>query len=269
MATQLNSAGISRSGASGSYSYTPIGSPQHPVTFVNWGDAARFANWLKNGQPTGLQTAGTTEDGSYTLNGATSEAALLAITRNAGATWVIPSESEWYKAAYHQNDGVTNNYWTYPTESNSVPVSEPPAGGANSANFRDGTTGFAVTGSTSYDSNQNYLTDVGAYASSSSPYGTFDQAGNAWEWNEALISDSNFRGIRAGSWFDGAFSLGSFSQGYEHANGEYSTVGFRVALVPEPSTLVLATLGLLGTLFGRRGRRAKRRQTPVVTFPRG
>jgi formylglycine-generating enzyme required for sulfatase activity len=26
--------------------------------------------------------------------------------------------------------------------------------------------------------------DVGAYALSDSPYGTFDQGGNAWEWNE-------------------------------------------------------------------------------------
>jgi formylglycine-generating enzyme required for sulfatase activity len=128
MTTELTSAGISRSGASGSYSYGVIGSPLHPVTFVNWGDAARFANWLQNGQPTGSQTASTTEDGSYTLNGATSEAALLAITRNPGASWVIPTENEWYKAAYHQNNGVMNDYWKYPTSSNTVPTSEPPAG---------------------------------------------------------------------------------------------------------------------------------------------
>jgi len=31
-----------------------------PVNFVSWGDAARFANWLHNGQPTGLQDATTT-----------------------------------------------------------------------------------------------------------------------------------------------------------------------------------------------------------------
>ena len=129
MATELTSAGIARSGVSGSYTYNPIGSPQHPVTFVNWGDAARFANWLGNGQPTGLQTAGTTEDGSYTLNGATSEAALLAIARNSGANWVIPTESEWYKAAFHQNDGTTGNYWDYATGSNTAPISEPPSGG--------------------------------------------------------------------------------------------------------------------------------------------
>ena len=111
-----------------------------------------------------------------------------------------------------------------------------------------------MTGSNTFDSNQNYLTDVGAYSSSASPYGTFDQAGNVWEWNEALISDANFRGICAGSWFDGAFNLGSFSQGYEHSNGEYSNAGFRLAFVPEPSALVLASLAGLSLCGGARRR---------------
>ncbi len=55
MATDDNIAGISRSGASGSYSYSVIGSANHPVTYVSWGDAARFSNWLHNGQPTGAK----------------------------------------------------------------------------------------------------------------------------------------------------------------------------------------------------------------------
>jgi hypothetical protein len=38
--------------------------------------------------------------------------------------------------------------------------------------------GYAVTGSTTNVATQNYLTDVGAYASSPSYYGTFDQGGN-------------------------------------------------------------------------------------------
>ena len=58
------------------------------------------------------------------------------------------------------------------------------------------TTAYAVTGSTSYSSSQNYLTDVGAYTSSPSYYGTFDQGGNVWEWNEALISGC----VSGGAW---------------------------------------------------------------------
>ena len=73
MATNLNIAGVSRSGSSGSYSYSVIGSSANlPITYVSWGDAARFANWLQNGQPTGAEGPGTTETGAYTLNGATS-----------------------------------------------------------------------------------------------------------------------------------------------------------------------------------------------------
>jgi hypothetical protein len=63
-----------------------IGSPNHPITNVNWGDAARFANRLQNGQPTGAQDATTTEAGVYLLNGAVTHAALLAVSRKLGAT---------------------------------------------------------------------------------------------------------------------------------------------------------------------------------------
>ncbi len=101
---------IQRSGSSGSYTYSvPPDWADRPVNWVSWGDAARFANWMYNGQPTGVQDLSTTEDGSYFLDGATTDSELEAITRRPGATWVIPSEDEWYKAAYHKNDGVTGN----------------------------------------------------------------------------------------------------------------------------------------------------------------
>ena len=61
--------------------------PTCPVYNVSWGDAARFCNWLQNGQPTGAEGTGTTETGAYTLNGATIDSALMAITRNAGAKY--------------------------------------------------------------------------------------------------------------------------------------------------------------------------------------
>ena len=51
--------GVGRSGSSGSYSYSVTGSdPQAancPIFSVSWGDAARFCNWLENGQPTFAQ----------------------------------------------------------------------------------------------------------------------------------------------------------------------------------------------------------------------
>lgn len=118
MAADPNIAGISRSGSSVSFTYAVIGDGQRPVTYVSWLDAARFTNWLHNGQPTGLQNASTTEDGAYTLNGF---AATGLETKNVGALYWIPSENEWYKAAYYDPTKGGSDYWLYPTRSDSHP----------------------------------------------------------------------------------------------------------------------------------------------------
>jgi formylglycine-generating enzyme required for sulfatase activity len=91
MALDENVAGIERSGTSGSYTYSVIGSGTRPVTYVSWFDAARFCNWLHHGRPTGAQDASTTESGAYLLNGATSGVGFL---RQWGAKYWIPSEDE-------------------------------------------------------------------------------------------------------------------------------------------------------------------------------
>ena len=75
--------GISQSGGPGSYSYSVMGNGNVPIFDVSWGDAARFCNWLGNGQPTAPEGNGTTETGAYTLNGDTTN--LTTETRNFGA----------------------------------------------------------------------------------------------------------------------------------------------------------------------------------------
>ncbi len=245
MGTDQNIEGISRSGSSGSYTYSVIGTSANlPITYVNWGDAARFSNWLQNGQPTGAEGPGTTETGAYTLNGATSQAALNAFTRNSDATIFIPSESEWYKAAYYNPAGSYNQY---PFSSNTVPTSAPPGSTPDTGNFLSPGGAFAVTGSTSYSSSQSYLTAVGTYTASASPYGVYDMGGNVFQWNEALISGS-YRGLRGGSWLDDSLPLQSSNRGGISPTFEYYLFGFRVASVPEPSTAVLAAFALVSLI---------------------
>jgi hypothetical protein len=167
---------ITRRGSSGSYSYDFSGRPSgaeadwaaRPVNYVCWADAARFANWLHNDQPAGVQDLTTTEDGAYFLNGATSDTELLAVSRESDWKWAITSEDEWYKAAYHKNDGNTGNYFDYPTGSDTAPnndliESDP----GNRATFYDGIwpdlDGYTLGA-------PYYRTEVGAHERSDSPY---------------------------------------------------------------------------------------------------
>jgi formylglycine-generating enzyme required for sulfatase activity len=251
MATDLNSAGISQSCVAGSCNYSVIGSPNHPVTYVSWGDAARFSNWLNNGQPTGAEGPGTTETGAYTLDGAISDAALNAISRNAGATWFIPSENEWYKAAYYDPNKLGGpGYWNYATGTNTTPASTPPGNLPNTANY--GGVGYAVTGA-GYDPHQNYLTDVGAYTASGSPYGTFDQSGLVNQWSEAVLDNAHQgRGLRGGAWNGHLGLLPATFRNREFPTVEDDYVGFRVATIPEPSTAVLAVVACGSMLWLRR-----------------
>ena len=235
---------IERSGSSGSYTYSvAIDWANRPVNYVNWGDTARFVNWLHNGQPTGAQGLGTTEDGAYSLNGATGDSALLAVIRESDATWVIPSEDEWYKAAYHKNDGVTGNYFDYPTSSDNIPshdLIDPDPG--NNGNF-------VYQGDCTSGSNR---TEVGEFENSVSPYGTFDQGGNVWEWNEAVLYGSA-RGLRGGGYKTSSPSLLASGRVYDGSpTVQYFPIGFRVAQVPEPATMMLLALGTLAMVKRKR-----------------
>ena len=233
---------IQRTGSSGSYTYSVAADRENrPVNYVSWGDAARFANWLHNGQPTGAQGLSTTEDGAYYLNGARTDAQLKAVTRETDWKWAITSEDEWFKASYHKNDGATGNYFKYPTSSNSVPsnVLGTPTDPGNNATF--------------YISNYTigspyWMTEVGAHENSDSPYGTFDQGGNVYEWNEALIVSS--RGLRGGGWGWYYNSLAA-SDRYSYGSPTYESfdIGFRVANVPEPGSLILIVSGAIAALI--------------------
>jgi formylglycine-generating enzyme len=251
--------GIQRSGEEGSFVYTVAPDwANRPVNYVSWGDAARFANWLTNGQKKGAQDATTTEDGSYVLSGATSNADLLAVTRKPYAKYVLPTENEWYKAAYYDAGKPGGaGYWTYPTRSDTAPGNALDPSSTNSGNYDDD----RGTGNGSWGVGSPYYTnEVGAYALSPSAYGTFDQGGNVWELNETAISDA-MRGTRGGSFGSDHDSLDAQlrSSGFGYpGEDQIGYVGFRIAEVPEPATLTLLALGGAAMLRRRLGRRGAR-----------
>jgi formylglycine-generating enzyme required for sulfatase activity len=224
--------GITRSGSSGSYTYSPIsGREDMPVNYVSWYDSLRFANWLRNGQPTGAQGSTTTEDGAYTFSGPTSVGA-----RNAGATIFLTSEDEWYKAAYF--DSALGGYFDYPAGTDAWTVCSVPTASANHANCAN------MVGD---------LVDVGSYTGSASPNGTFDQGGNVWEWNEAIaFSDPENRVARGGGFSSNTSSLPASVQASFLPGTEGRRYGFRVAMIPEPSTALLLATGLLAAARRRR-----------------
>ena len=239
--------GITRSGSSGHYKYTvKSGRASEPVVFVSFYDGLRFANWLHNGQPTGAQGSGTTESGAYALTpgGITANS----IVRSGGAQFFVPTENEWYKAAYYEP--ALDLYYNTPTGTDLAPESDPPPGGSNSANVWEGT--YAVTGSAILDPGFDYLTDAGAYASAASPFGTFDQAGNVWEWNETI--DGVYRGLRGGGWNDNPTYASASIVVTDDPTREGDDVGLRLATVPEPGQLLLLATGALALAATRRRR---------------
>ena len=237
--------GITRSGSSGNYSYSVDAAfVDRPVNYVSFWDSTRFSNWLHNGQPTGPQNAGTTEDGAYTLTSGGISA--NTITRNTGAQWAVTSEDEWYKAAYYKGGNTNAGYWVYPTGSNTAPGNDLADPTGNNANY--------YTGSGTYPIQSPYFTTVvGEFQNSASPYGTFDQGGNVFEWNEKIITGA-VRQVRGGSFiavFDDALRSNIWWFGYNPAF-ETSNIGFRVSQVPAPGSVAL--LAISGLLAARRRR---------------
>jgi formylglycine-generating enzyme required for sulfatase activity len=197
-----------------------------PVSFVTWFSAARFANWLQNGQVSGTAAM---ETGAYTLNGATSG---NIVARNPGAQVFLPSVNEWYKAAFYTGTGST--YTTWQTNSNSTPTAT--------------VTNVSLVNAANYSSAAVAAMNVGSYINSTSAYGMYDMLGNVAEMtdNTGASTSTSFRAM-GGGW-GGSVAAWNGTSAAVNQLGTFSnqSYGFRVAAVPEPGTIALAGMGIAG-----------------------
>lgn len=227
----------------------PAGSPagtsygNMPVVFVSWFTAARFANWLHNGQQS---DAASMEHGVYTLANQTSGEIP---PRNAGSGQqvALPSRDEWYKAAFYD----TSEYHIWACSSNVPPLNtvtdtlQPCA-----ANF-----GGA-------DTPTNGPINVGSYRNSTSSYGLYDVLGNVTEYTDTggTLADADRVQVFGGSWATPPEDMSLWNSAappvFRISSGATGQIGFRVAVVqavPEPSVATVVAAGL-ASLTGYRFR---------------
>ena len=233
-----------------------------PAANMSWFESAAFVNWLNTSK--GFQAA-------YNLTWSGSAWSMALWTsgnpgynasnqyRNSLAQYFLPSENEFYKAAFGKIDG--SGYFLYPTASNTAPTAV--TSGTNS--------GTAVY-------NQGWVPPGPAsvyQAGGSSSYGTMGQGGNIQEWQESSINGLNNntgdnRMVRGGYWY-GASSdaLDSSTRSSYGPTTDIVNLGFRVAsaslapapaAVPEPGTYAAGAILLLLAVWHHRRRALSKRQ---------
>jgi hypothetical protein len=215
------------------------------VVFATWFSAARFVNWLSNGQSA---SAASMENGTYTLNNQTS-GAIPPRNQGSGVQIALPSRDEWYKAAYYEPGSA--HYLTLRGTNTITQTTLMYA-----ANY--GGTATPTFGPIA----------VGSYAFSTTPYGLHDMLGNVIEFTETagtIDFDTGRPQVFSGSWATPVAEIGLWNvnsppifRGATTATGE---IGFRVAevqAVPEPAGLPLVGgWGLMAAVVARRARRSR------------
>ena len=228
-ANQLGGLGISL----GDLSFNGGNGVHRPATSINFLEAARFVNWLNTSA--GNHAAYKIDSNDNLQLWTPAEAGYNSgnLLRNDLAKFWVPSSNEWYKAAFGSPTGA---WFDNATGSDLAP--EAVSGGNLGAIYRQ--------------LSPSDITNAGGL----SLWGTMGQGGNALEWTETAMdgvndSGSENRELRGGGWEFGDIS-NSYRSGSSPQDAGYA-VGFRVAMVPEPSSLSLFLAG--GAVFAAARRR--------------
>jgi formylglycine-generating enzyme len=218
---------------------------ERPAAFATWYEAAAFINFLNTDR-------GFAEAYDLTWTGEAWTMALWSVEeswssgtlnryRHKDAFYFMPSEDEWYKAAYHK--GAGGGYWAYPTASDTAPTAVASGTASSTAVFDE----------------QTAPANVGL-SGGTGPYGTRGQGGNIAEWLESAWDGVNDnpaenRVVRGGDWFGAASDLESSFRAINAPEFESDLLGFRVASIPEPSTVSLIAIACLAAAAALRRRR--------------
>ena len=233
-----------------------------PITLVSHINAQRYVNWLSGSLLDFLRTTslseinisyyGTSDIINMLDNGLTYNVSSISNNRKTTALYFLPNFDEWYKAAYYNHSyQLYSKYSMYYGDSNVISfdalnqtplhiVSDSSGNGPkpnelelfnclynplNSANY--------MGQATWNDTTNGNVTTVGSNGGPSF-YGTFDQSGNVWEWNDLDETPDLFRGTRGGAWYNTAQYLSSSNRYNISASSEDSSVGFRIASLTNP-----------------------------------
>lgn len=174
-----------------------VGTYAGPACDISWFSAAAYVNWLNTSSgyapaynivyTNGAWSMAIWPEGqAWTLGGTN-------LFRNAQCHYFLPSDNEWYKAAYYDPllSGGSGGYWPYTTGSSNPPSQVSNAqlgkGGAGWNNGGAGTNANTIVYGLSSWCAPADVTQCGGL----SPYGTMGQGGNAAQWVETTSDELN------------------------------------------------------------------------------
>lgn len=226
----------------------------HPAR-VSWYVAARFANWLHNGTGEAGSDNGDNINGAYDTRAFNDEDHTNdPATRNPGAKFWLPSESEWVKAAYFKGGATTADYWVYPSATDQSPT-------CRSTPTLENNVGLCTDPSNSVTPPGSVA--VGSFINTMSPSGLFDLIGNAGEWTETLYEGDFYspfssipkRMMRGGHW---RWQQDHSAINYRYTNHQkqinhLGKHGFRLAAIDPTASDVSPELTVLRQIIVRNG----------------